>query len=131
MATSQITVVKPNEVNREKVCPLLLRVFPKIGGHHRVEDYQRKEPVDDEVQIYTWRDASLRELTELIKEVNPAARRREARLSFAFVYPDKRGKNVLREVGSVVATRKGEDDNKSLEQLHFETGDFLDVAIHL
>lgn len=73
----------------------------------------------------------MRELTELIKEVNPAARRREARLAFAFVYPDKRGRNVLREVGSVVATRKGDDDTKTLDQLHFETGDFLDVAIHL
>jgi len=123
--------VRQNEVNREKVCPLLLRVFPRVGSHHRAEDYQRKEPVDDEVQIYTWRDASLRELTELIKEVNPAARRREARLSFAFVYPDKRGKNVMREVGGVVATRKGEDDTKTLDQLHFETGDFLDVAIYV
>ena len=29
---------------------------------------------------------------------------------------------MLREVGSVVATRKGDDDTKTLDQLHFETG---------
>jgi len=104
-----------------------------VGSHHRIEDYQvrGKEPVSDEVQIYTWRDASLRELTELIKEVNEAARRRESRLSFSFVYPDKRGRNVMRDVGTVYGLRKGDDDNKTLDQLHFEIGDFLDVAIYL
>lgn len=33
-----------------------------------------------------------------MKEVAPAARRRDARLSFAFVYPDRRGRNVIRNV---------------------------------
>lgn len=33
-----------------------------------------------------------------VKEVAPAARRRDARLSFAFVYPDKNGRFVVREV---------------------------------
>jgi histone deacetylase complex subunit SAP18 len=43
-------------------------------------------------------DATLRELSDLIKEVKPAARMRSSRLSFAFVYPDKRGRNVMRQV---------------------------------
>jgi histone deacetylase complex subunit SAP18 len=55
-----------------------------------------KEP-REEVQVYTWMDATLRELTELIQEVQPAARRAQARLEFALVYPDRRGRNVLRE----------------------------------
>jgi hypothetical protein len=33
-----------------------------------------------------------------VKEVAPAARKRDARLSFAFVYPDRRGRNVIRTV---------------------------------
>ena len=33
-----------------------------------------------------------------VKEVAPSARKREARLSFAFVYPDRRGRNVIRTV---------------------------------
>ncbi|KAL9664865.1 hypothetical protein QQ045_020274 [Rhodiola kirilowii] len=86
-------------IDREKTCPLLLRVFTKVGGHHTTEDFaaRGKEP-KDEVQIYTWKDATLRELTDLVKEVAPAARRRDAKLSFAFVYPDKRGRFVVREV---------------------------------
>lgn len=143
-----------------QVCPLLLRVFPRLGAHHQLEDFTRRgdEP-KDEVQIYTWMDATLRcvgwggngwmgrwvawaslqgrganlhldgrhtwrspyllapanhalgpafptpplhllcrELCDLVKEVQPAARRPMARLSFAFVYPDRRGKNVMRQV---------------------------------
>eukprot|EP00898_Chlorokybus_atmophyticus_P001037 jgi/Chlat1/1934/Chrsp153S02242 len=119
------------EVDREKTCPLLLRVFTKTGGHHTVEDFavRGKEPAQ-ELQIYTWPDATLRELTDLVKEVEPSARRRDARLSFAFVYPDRRGRNVIRQVGYTSSIpRRGEDDNKMLQQLNFQTGDFLDVAI--
>ena len=37
------------------------------GGRHTKEDYavRGKEP-KDEVQIYTWKDANLRELTDLV-----------------------------------------------------------------
>ncbi|XP_044491859.1 histone deacetylase complex subunit SAP18 [Mangifera indica] len=119
-------------VDREKTCPLLLRVFTKIGGHHSREDFavRGKEP-KDEVQIYTWKDANLCELTDLVKEVASAARRRDARLSFAFVYPDKNGRFVLREVGKTLSYGNGRrlDDGKTLAELGFEIGDYLDVAI--
>ncbi|KAJ0047541.1 hypothetical protein Pint_15958 [Pistacia integerrima] len=94
-------------VDREKTCPLLLRVFTKIGSHHSVEDFavRGKEP-KDEVQIYTWKDATLRELTDLVKEVASEARRRNAKLSFAFVYPDKRGRFVLRQVPITFSLQK-------------------------
>jgi histone deacetylase complex subunit SAP18 len=50
------------------------------------------------VQIYTWKNATLKELCALIQGVRPSARKKDARISFAFVYPDKHGKNVLRHV---------------------------------
>lgn len=34
-------------------------------------------------------------------QVQPAAKRINARLEFAFVYPDKRGRNVMRMVGAL------------------------------
>lgn len=37
-----------------------------------------------------------------VKEVSTAARKRDAKLSFAFVYPDKRGRFVVREVGATL-----------------------------
>ncbi|OMP00491.1 Sin3 associated polypeptide p18 [Corchorus olitorius] len=104
----------------------------KIGSHHSNEDFavRGKEP-KDEVQIYTWKDATLRELTDLVKEVAPAARRRDARLSFAFVYPDTKGRFVVREVGKTFSygNARRVDDIKTLAELRFEIGDYLDVAI--
>lgn len=106
-------------------------MFPKLGGHHRLEEYQvRGQEPAEEVQMYTWTDATLRELTDLVKEVQPSARRPNARLNFAFVYPDRRGRNVMRPVGDVHSSRPGPCDHKSLKVLGFQTGDFLDVAIH-
>lgn len=104
----------------------------QIGGHHNQADFavRGKEP-KDEVQIYTWMDATLRELTDLVhttiqwngmmegmelkivvlifcccgfqvKEVAPEARRRDAMLSFAFVYPTKTGHFTVKEVTLLV-----------------------------
>ena len=59
-------------LTRLQVCPLLLRVFPRRGGHHRLEEFApRGEEPDGELTMYTWPDATLRELTDLVKEVRP------------------------------------------------------------
>ena len=80
---------------------LLTIILSQIGGHHTLEDYQpRGREPDDEMQTYTWPDATLRELYLLVKEVHPQARRPTARLDFAFVYPDRKGRNVMRSVGT-------------------------------
>ncbi|KAG0453216.1 hypothetical protein HPP92_025880 [Vanilla planifolia] len=95
----------------------------KVGGHHPKEDFavRGKEP-KEEVQIYTWKDATLRELTDLVKEVAPAARKRDAKLSFAFVYPDKNGRFVVRPVGMTYSYGNGRriDDAKTLDELSFQ-----------
>ncbi len=77
------------------------------------------------------RDATLRELTDLIKEVNPAARNRNGRISFALVYPDKRGNYVSKNIGITHPYKRGEDDRKTLDRCRFVTGDYLSVAIYI
>ncbi|XP_050941865.1 histone deacetylase complex subunit SAP18 isoform X2 [Cucumis melo] len=117
-------------VDREKVSLFLFSIF-RIGSHHFNEDFavRGKEP-RDEVQIYTWKDATLRELTDLVKEVAPEARRRNAKLSFALVYPDRHGRFVLREVGKTFSFgNRRLDDSLALGELGFQIGDYLDVAI--
>ena len=42
------------EIDREKTCPLLIRVFCKPGGHHKLEEFaiRGKEPgSDSEIQV--------------------------------------------------------------------------------
>ncbi|CAI5459530.1 unnamed protein product [Closterium sp. Yama58-4] len=107
----------------EEITSLLTQMERKEGG-------QGQEP-KEEVQMYTWKDATLRELTDLLKEVVPEARRRDARLSFAFVYPNRQGRNVMKQAGitNSMPRRPTPDDNRTLHELGFQTGDFLDVAI--
>eukprot|EP00962_Isochrysis_galbana_P009434 scaffold2632_cov124-Isochrysis_galbana.AAC.1 len=121
---------RPDPVDRQTKCPLLLRTFIKLGAHHSPGDYkQGATPSDSEVALHTWLDAPLRELAELLKDLHPPARDRTVRLSFAQVYPDGRGEPTLREVGSAHSVKRGADDARTLAELNFQPGDFLDVAI--
>lgn len=79
--------------------------------------------------IYTWRDATLRELADLIAEVNVECRRRDARFSFQLVWTDLRGRPVFKPLGSVTNSRPSRDDGRTLEEVRFVQGDFIDVAI--
>lgn len=52
---------KQSPVNRAKKCPMLVRIFCRNGGHHRLNDFtsviptsSSGLPVDDELTIYTW-----------------------------------------------------------------------------
>mmetsp|Transcript_70941 Transcript_70941/g.178902 ORF Transcript_70941/g.178902 Transcript_70941/m.178902 type:complete len:161 (-) Transcript_70941:64-546(-) len=123
--------VRPR-LDRSKTCPFLLRVFHKIGSHHGLEAFavRGKEPVDDELQVYTWPDVTLRELADLVKDVAPEARAPSAKLHFRLIYPDKTGKNVMTELGQVTSAKRGPDDDKALSTSKFQTGDLLDLAIY-
>lgn len=166
-----------------QTCPLLLRVFTTNSGrHHRVDEFARGNVPSSELQIYTWlvpgfvclwnsesaafdspssqpsrMDATLKELTSLVKEVYPEARKKGTHFSFSIVYPDPRGKvyrfvydkcdrqNVcemciwiqmcvslflrLKDIGSTVSGRKGTEDSLTLQSQRFQIGDYLDIAI--
>ncbi|CAG9787717.1 unnamed protein product [Diatraea saccharalis] len=122
------TVEKP--VDREKTCPLLLRVFCSTGRHNSPGDYARGNVPQNELQIYTWMDATLRELTGLVKEVNPETRRKGTYFDFAIVYPDMRSPTYrMREIGVTCSGQRGGDDNKTLSQVKFQIGNYLDISI--
>ncbi|XP_072018972.1 histone deacetylase complex subunit SAP18-like [Amphiura filiformis] len=119
-------------VDREKTCPLLLRVFCNNGRHHRPEEFNRGTVPSNELQIYTWMDATLKEISSLVKEVNPEARRKGTYFDFALVFPDGRsGRYRMREIGMTCSGRKGPDDTVTLIQSDFTIGDYLDIAITL
>lgn len=113
-----------------QTCPLLLRVFLSNGRHHAPVEFNRGNVPSNELQIYTWLDASLKELTNLVKEVNPDARRKGTHFDFALVFPDQRSPGYrMRDIGSTCAGIKSSDDSKTLAQARFQIGDYLDIAI--
>jgi histone deacetylase complex subunit SAP18 len=77
--------------------------------------------------LHTWLDATLREITELIKEEEKLAKQWGVKLLYSLVYPDQKGINVMREIGTVDSHKPGRDDNKTLDTLRFQLGDFLTI----
>ncbi len=64
-----------------------MRVFWKINQHHTLDSFDNASKLpEDQVQIYTWRDATLRELTELIQQVVPEAAEENVTLDFCAIY---------------------------------------------
>ncbi|XP_066145493.1 histone deacetylase complex subunit SAP18 [Euwallacea fornicatus] len=122
---------KDDAVDRQKVCPFLLRVFVSSSGqHHKIAEYHKGNTPSNELQIYTWKDATLHELTQLVKEVNPETRRKGTKFSFALVYPDfKSPMYRMREIGSTTTGIKGPDDLMTLGHYRLTLGDYMDIAI--
>lgn len=64
--------------------------------------------------MYTWQDATLREIADFVQKDFEMARKRDSQLSFSFIYPDNNGKYRRKDVGAVFIGRKGNDDLKTL-----------------
>lgn len=111
---------------------MLLRVFCSSSGrHHSLSEYSHGNTPSNELQIYTWLDATLKELTMLVRDVNQETRKKGTYFDFALVFPDNRpGAYRMREIGVTCSGNKqGADDNKTLAQAKFQIGDYLDINI--
>ncbi|XP_049795996.1 histone deacetylase complex subunit SAP18 [Schistocerca nitens] len=121
-------------VDREKTCPMLIRVFPSEGRHHSLAYYQDGQTPVSELHLYSWMDATLDELSKCVARLMPDVASEGTHLVFARVFPDKRpecepGSYAMKEVGVVCCGVAGLDDGKTLAQAKFCPGDFLDVAV--
>merc|ERR1739848_907927 len=84
-------------------------------------------------------DASLKELTSLVREVNPESRQKGTYFDIARVLPatgrGHTGPNGqfcnyhMRGIGTTVSGKKGVDDSKTLKDATFEIVDYVDIAI--
>lgn len=130
-AAPQPPALSPQPRSASCAPPLLLRVFTTNNGrHHRMDEFSRGNVPSSELQIYTWMDATLKELTSLVKEVYPEARKKGTHFNFAIVFTDlKRPGYRVKEIGSTMSGRKGTDDSMTLQSQKFQIGDYLDIAI--
>ena len=76
------------------------------------------------------KDATLKEIASLVKEVHPEARKKGTRFDFALVFPEARGPSYRRrDIGTVVSGVPGDDDKKTLGDSRLMIGDYMDIAI--
>ncbi|KAH7926786.1 hypothetical protein BV22DRAFT_1008224 [Leucogyrophana mollusca] len=94
-------------VSREKTAPFLIRAFVKVGTFHRLSLFEENTlPTTDEQQIFTWKDATLREVLTTLRNTAPQIpefRHPLARYSFRAIYADaaNRGRFAQKELGIV------------------------------
>ncbi|KIK63560.1 hypothetical protein GYMLUDRAFT_57250 [Collybiopsis luxurians FD-317 M1] len=94
-------------VARDKTAPFLIRTFVKIGSFHRLTLFEDGTlPTTDEQQIFTWKDATLREVLTTLRNTAPLVpeyRHPLARFSFRTVYadPGNKGRFSQKELGMV------------------------------
>lgn len=143
---------RPLRVDRVKTCPSLLRVFVKSGSHHADADFSTNQlPTRDEHQVYTWRDSTVREVLNLVRDADPALRATTlplARFSVRIVFWDANTdrytsqeiavanlRDLLHPSGAAGASRQGPAPattnarlDRTLADAKFVVGDFLDIA---
>lgn len=145
---------RPPRVDRVKTCPSLLRVFVKAGSHHADSEFSTNQlPTRDEHQVYTWRDSTVREILNLVRDADPALRATTlplARFSVRVVYWDANADRYTSQEIAVVqnrdllqppvtggaAHRQGPPPpgsanprlDRTLADAKLVVGDFLDIA---
>ncbi|KAG7097496.1 hypothetical protein E1B28_004838 [Marasmius oreades] len=96
-----------SSVAREKTAPFLIRTFVKIGSFHRLTLFEDGSlPTTDEQQLFTWKDATLREVLTTLRNTAPHVpeyRHPLARFSFRTVYadPGNKGRFSSKDLGQV------------------------------
>ncbi|CAD7949468.1 unnamed protein product [Amoebophrya sp. A120] len=120
-----------SEINRDTTPPFLLRIWHQHGKHHRLNTREVMKE-DDELQVYTWLDVTLRELSDLIKDVVPETRKSNCMLDVRLIYPGPDGRSNSLNLGEVHSVFKKSEDYRPIllrQGRIFEIGDMLSVAI--
>lgn len=121
-------------IDREITTPLLLRCFWKLNAKFGIHDYNTQTEEGEiiypsqEAQIYTWPDATLNELAEILGESLPQINS-NSQIIFSLVWVDRNGNHVIRNIGRVNTNGRGGDGGKTLKGCRFTTGDLLDVQV--
>ncbi|KLO07910.1 hypothetical protein SCHPADRAFT_1001305 [Schizopora paradoxa] len=148
-------------VDREKTAPFLIRTFVHVGSFHPLALFDAaKLPLADEHPIYTWKDATLKEILTTLRISAPRVaelRHPQGRYAFQAVFfqAEKRGQYNKKDLGMVYSrdiigepgtleqpsSRLLEDEEakkdvggeaeKTLEDLFFMPGDYLCVSVIL
>lgn len=90
-----------DDIDRVKTCPFLLRCFWKSNQNNNPKDYRHVPKgiyPNQEVEIYTWLNSSLREISNLLKDVIISAREKHVTFYFNVVSMDNNGFFVMRRV---------------------------------
>ncbi|KAF3940078.1 hypothetical protein ABW19_dt0201119 [Dactylella cylindrospora] len=133
----------PTKVDRHLTTPFLLKVFYKVNSFHRLDDFRSTSQPSSLVEVYTWKDCTLSELTTLLLSALPSLATSATKCSFRLIYADtKTNRYTSQELGNILLPLTGPGanggsgsgggaDKLSLDEARFVVGDWIDVAVTL
>lgn len=120
-------------IDRTTTTPFLLRVFSSHGNFHRLDEFDSDRQPRDELNIYSWKDATLGELTSLLAKELVGDSQRDLisyKFSYRLVFGDaNHGRYQIRDLGTIQLHDKSSEAQKSLDDIRFVIGDWIDIAI--
>lgn len=120
-------------VDRTTTTPFLIRIFSNHGGFHRLDEFDHDIQPRDEINLYSWKDATLGELTTLLaKELVGDSKRglSSFRFSYRLIFGDaNRGRYLTKDLGTVSLHDKSADSGKTLDDARFIIGDWIAIAV--
>lgn len=112
-------------IDRTKTCPFLVRIFFQRDGHHTQEEFEKEFP-SPELNLYTWMDASLSEISSIV--VRTAKLGAVSSLSFATVSPNMiEGGWDIKPIKTFDMNDR-EEEPIVLQDIGFMPGYMIDVA---
>ncbi|KAH6561320.1 hypothetical protein BASA50_003598 [Batrachochytrium salamandrivorans] len=131
-AISKTAVAVPAlNIDRSKICPFLIRVFINVDGVHDDIDFAKGRLPQKTVALHCWKDTTMREIASLLGESIPAVTEASAKLIFRTVNRTEHTRGVFkpRTIGSVFNFKRTTDEGRTLDDIRFIPGDFLDVSV--
>ncbi|KAF3927000.1 hypothetical protein ABW20_dc0110129 [Dactylellina cionopaga] len=134
----------PIKVDRHLITPFLLKVFYKVNSFHRLDDFRSTSQPSSLVEVYTWKDCTLSELTTLLLSALPSLASGATKCSFRLIYADtKANRYTSQELGNIMLplTSSGTNgtaggsstavgaEKMSLDEARFVVGDWIDVSV--
>eukprot|EP01053_Blabericola_migrator_P011348 Blabericola_migrator_1__11347@NODE_670_length_6948_cov_250_381340_g488_i0_p3_GENE_NODE_670_length_6948_cov_250_381340_g488_i0NODE_670_length_6948_cov_250_381340_g488_i0_p3_ORF_typecomplete_len371_score29_21SAP18/PF06487_12/3_1e15_NODE_670_length_6948_cov_250_381340_g488_i01481260 len=112
----RLPAIKRRGIARRRVCPFLLRVYVTVKGTMN----------DEEIQVYAWPSATVREIITLVKDVLPEARDPSIRLHMKL---RSHKTSEVSEIGILSSTYQTNLDRRSLTSFGFRIGDIVAVEL--
>lgn len=123
--------MQDTEIDRSELCPFLLRLLWKENESHELEELS-EEPDPErehEIHLYTWLNASLREILNSVKTSLPMANRKNCSVIFFHVYQDTSGRFKKKSIATLHSVKHSKIDDITLTKIRFEIGDILEISI--
>ena len=114
------------QVNRDELCPALLRCFTTHGALHRDQDFDGRLP-NNETRLHFWPDTTPREIFTMLKNKSSLYRGRDVEVSVGVVYLARDGRHLVRHLFDFHSGRQ--NSSITFAEYGVEPGDFLSIAI--